>query len=210
MTKYALFAGGDLQFFTRDFDYFVGIDRGSFFLLENKLPLDLAIGDFDSVSEQEFSNIKKKAKKIITAPAEKDDTDTELALKTIFAMDASAEVTIFGAFGGRLDHLMSNIFLPSDPDLTPYMSQIVLRDSQNHIQYRQKGSHLIEQVEGMAYVSFMTDGQADLRIRHAKYDLSSQNFFKKKVYSSNEFIGQAIEVAVDSGYIVIIQSKDGR
>ena len=84
MTKVALFSGGDLTYFTRDFDYFVGIDKGSSFLLKNQLPLDLAIGDFDSVSAEEFKQIKAKAKKLVMAPAEKNDTDTELALKTIF------------------------------------------------------------------------------------------------------------------------------
>lgn len=34
MTKIALFAGGDLTYFEYDFDYFVGIDRGSLFLLK--------------------------------------------------------------------------------------------------------------------------------------------------------------------------------
>lgn len=33
MTKVALFSGGDLSYFTREFDYFVGIDSGSLFFI---------------------------------------------------------------------------------------------------------------------------------------------------------------------------------
>lgn len=71
MTKVALFSGGDLSYFTREFDYFVGIDSGSLFLLENGLPLNMAVGDFDSVSQEAFTDIKEKAELFITAHPEK-------------------------------------------------------------------------------------------------------------------------------------------
>lgn len=71
MSKVALFAGGDLSYISRDFDYFVGIDRGSLFLLENGLPLNMAVGDFDSVSQKAFTDIKEKAEIFITAHPEK-------------------------------------------------------------------------------------------------------------------------------------------
>lgn len=208
MTKVALFAGGDLSYYTTDFDYFVGIDRGSLFLLKNGLPLDIAVGDFDSVLSEEFSNIKEKAKKLVVADVEKNDTDTELALKTVFKEWPRAQVTIFGAFGGRIDHFLSNIFLPNDLELAPFMSAISLRDQQNYISFRPAGSHQIEKDLGMTYVAFMTDANADLEIKDAKYDLNSSNFFKKKIYSSNEFAGKSITVSARSGYIIIIQSKD--
>ena len=41
---------------------------------------------------------------------EKDDTDTELALKRAMAMGAG-EIVILGATGGRLDHMIGNIQL---------------------------------------------------------------------------------------------------
>ena len=208
MAKVALFAGGDLSYISRDFDYFVGIDRGSLFLLENGLPLNMAVGDFDSVSQETFTDIKEKAELLIIAHPEKDDTDTELALKEVFARFPEAEVTIFGAFGGRMDHLLSNIFLPSDPDIAPFMSQIALRDQQNMLTYRPEGRHLINQEEGMTYVAFMAEGEADLTIAGAKFELTQDHFFKKKIYSSNAFIHQPITVSLPSGYLIIIQSKD--
>ncbi|HEQ2437864.1 TPA: thiamine diphosphokinase [Streptococcus pyogenes] len=208
MSKVALFAGGDLSYISRDFDYFVGIDRGSLFLLENGLPLNMAVGDFDSVSQKAFTDIKEKAELFITAHPEKNDTDTELALKEVFARFPEAEVTIFGAFGGRMDHLLSNIFLPSDPGIAPFMAQIALRDQQNMITYRPAGQHLIHQEKGMTYVAFIAEGEADLTITGAKFELTQDNFFKKKIYSSNAFIHQPITVSLPSGYLIIIQSKD--
>lgn len=208
MTKVALFSGGDLSYFTREFDYFVGIDSGSLFLLENGLPLNMAVGDFDSVSQEAFTDIKEKAELLITANPEKNDTDTELALKEVFARFPEAEVTIFGAFGGRMDHLLSNIFLPSDPDIAPFMSQVTLRDQQNLLTYRPAGRHFIYQENGMTYVAFMAEGESDLTITGAKFELTQANFFKKKIYSSNAFTQQPIMVYLPSGYLIIIQSKD--
>lgn len=208
MTRIALFTGGDLEYFTTNFDCFVGIDRGCSFLLQNHLPLDLAVGDFDSVSEQELKKIKTAAKQFVTAPAEKEDTDTELALKTIFQQFDKAEVTIFGAFGGRLDHTLANIFLPSNPDLAPFMEYFRLRDRQNLVQFYPPGQHCVKQEAGMVYISFMADNDAPLTIQDAKYELSEKNFFQKKIYGSNEFIGKPICFSVSSGYAVVIQTKD--
>ncbi|MCC9857569.1 thiamine diphosphokinase, partial [Streptococcus agalactiae] len=194
MTKIALFAGGDLTYFEYDFDYFVGIDRGSLFLLKNGLSLDMAVGDFDSITEDELLYIKHYCSNIVSASAEKNDTDTELALKTIFKEFPEAQVTVFGAFGGRIDHMMSNIFLPSDTDLEPFMSQIRLKDEQNIVTYLPSGKNQVSRIEGMSYVSFMPESESTLQISGAKYELNKSNYFKKKMYSSNEFMTSPIEV----------------
>ena len=54
----------------------------------------------------------------------------ELALLTIFKNNPQAQVTIFGALGGRIDHMLANVFLPSNPKLAPYMRQIEIEDGQ--------------------------------------------------------------------------------
>ncbi|WP_271018563.1 thiamine diphosphokinase [Streptococcus agalactiae] len=208
MTKIALFAGGDFTYFEYDFDYFVGIDRGSLFLLKNGLSLDMAVGDFDSITEDELLYIKHYCSNIVSASAEKNDTDTELALKTIFKEFPEAQVTVFGAFGGRIDHMMSNIFLPSDTDLEPFMSQIRLKDEQNIVTYLPSGKNQVSRIEGMSYVSFMPEGESTLQISGAKYELNKSNYFKKKMYSSNEFMTSPIEVELKDGYLIIIYSKD--
>jgi len=178
MPKIALFVGGELEWFTTDFDYFVGVDRACLRLLELGLPIDLAVGDFDSVSRSELKMIQSAAKDCMIAPAEKDDTDTELALKIIFQLYPEAEVTIFGAFGGRIDHMLSNIFLVSDPELAPFMRRICLRDKQNKITYYPEGSHKVLPEPGMTYVSFLHEGDGELTILGAKYELfPEENLF---------------------------------
>ena len=114
-TKAAVFAGGERGHYRTDFDCFCRC--GSRFALgfRGKLPLALAVGDFDSVTEEERQVIQKRALRFVQAQPEKDDTDLELALLTIFEQNPQAEVTIFGALGGRIDHMLANVFLPSNP-----------------------------------------------------------------------------------------------
>jgi len=208
MPRIALFAGGDLTEFSRDFDFFVGVDRGSLFLLDQGVCPDLAIGDFDSVSDEELLRIKGKAKEVIQAQPEKDDTDLELAVLACFERCPDAYLTIFGAFGGRLDHALANIFLPSNDKIAPYMEQLMLVDSQNCIRYVPSGRHEIKPVEGMDYLAFLPTEDVALTIEGAKYPLNEMNFFFKKVYASNEFIDRPVFLSFDKGYTVVIYSKD--
>ena len=208
MIKIALFAGGTIDSFQMDFDLFIGVDRGSLFLIEQGICPDLAVGDFDSVSEKELALIYSQSKEVLQAQSEKDDTDLELAVKAVFARYPQAQLTIFGAFGGRLDHTLANIFLPSDPEITPYMQQIRLCSAQNELSYCPQGRHEIKPVAGMNYLAFMPVSNSQLTIEGAKYPLNESNYFFKKVYASNEFIDEPVFLECQSGYVIVIYSKD--
>ena len=208
MTKIALFAGGTIDSFQMDFDLFIGVDRGSLFLIEQGICPDLAVGDFDSVSEKELALIYSQSKEVLQAQPEKDDTDLELAVKAVFARYPQAQLTIFGAFGGRLDHTLANIFLPSNPEITPYMQQIRLCNAQNELRYCPQGRHEIKPVAGMNYLAFMPAYDGRLTIEGAKYPLNESNYFFKKVYASNEFIDEPVFLECQSGYVIVIYSKD--
>ena len=208
MDNIAILAGGDSTLLPRDHDVYVGVDGGCLKLLGQGLPLDMAVGDFDSVSETELNKIKAQAKQVVQSVPEKNDTDLELALKAVFKAHPDAVVFIYGAFGGRLDHFLSNIFLPTDPDLAPYMEQIQLVDEQNRLVFRPAGTHEIQPDPTMTYVGFMPVGEGRLEITGAKYPLHPENYFLKAMYGSNEFLDQAIQVSLDHGYLVIVYSKD--
>ena len=118
-TRVAVFAGGDRGHYRTDFDCYVGVDRGSLWVLEEKLPLALAVGDFDSVTVEEGQLIQERAQHFVQAQPEKDDTDLELALLTIFEKNPQAQVTIFGALGGVLIICWPMSFYPAIPNWHP-------------------------------------------------------------------------------------------
>ena len=84
MGNIAILAGGDSTLLPKDHDVYVGVDGGCLKLLEQGLPLDIAVGDFDSVSETDLRQIRTQAKQVIQSVPEKNDTDLELALKAAF------------------------------------------------------------------------------------------------------------------------------
>lgn len=208
MTKIALVAGGDLADFSDTFDLYVGVDRGSLALIKAGLPLYLAVGDFDSVTSRELITIKSAANECIELPREKDDTDLEFAIKTILQRYPQAQLTIYGALGGRLDHSLTNVFLPSHPDIHQFMRQISLEDRQNKVIYYPAGCHQVHKIPDYHYVAFLVEGRGRLTISDAKYNLNSQNFFERKLYASNEFLDKPMTVDLTSGYLVVIYSKD--
>ena len=209
-TKVAVFAGGDRGHYRTDFDSFVGVDLGGRRIIKKKLPLALAVGDFDSVTEEERQVIQKRAQHFVQARPEKDDTDLELALLTIFEQNPQAQVTIFGALGGRIDHMLANVFLPSNPKLGPYMRQIAIEDGQNLITYCPEGTSQLEPRSDYDYLAFMPVRDSQLTILGAKYELTEENFFFKKVYASNEYIDREVSVTCPDGYVVVLHSKDRR
>ncbi len=71
MIKIAVIAGGSFDCLPEPADLYVGVDAGSLRLLDHSLPLDWAIGDFDSVTSEELGQIREMAEQFLQAPAEK-------------------------------------------------------------------------------------------------------------------------------------------
>jgi len=68
------------------------------------------VGDFDSLDDETVGFFSRRGSRILRWAAEKDETDTELALREALAMNPEA-VWIFGALGGRLDHTLAGLSL---------------------------------------------------------------------------------------------------
>jgi thiamine pyrophosphokinase len=111
-----VFAGGELQpgeAVTRALasaDLIIAADRGALLALQyGRIPA-LIVGDFDSLplSIQELEDLDCA---IVRVAAEKDETDTELAIQSAIERGADA-ITLLGSLGGaRFDHTLANVFL---------------------------------------------------------------------------------------------------
>jgi thiamine pyrophosphokinase len=71
---------------------------------------DVIIGDMDSIEPAQLKSYSAQDVKIIKYSANKDFTDTELALDYALNLKPTA-IYIWGALGGRLDHTLANVFL---------------------------------------------------------------------------------------------------
>ena len=87
--------------------FVVGIDKGAYLATINNIELDLAVGDFDSVTLEELKTIN--AKKIIKLNPIKDETDTLYALRLCKNFD---KLYLLGGISGkRIEHFVSNLML---------------------------------------------------------------------------------------------------
>ncbi|GCF95801.1 thiamine pyrophosphokinase [Enterococcus florum] len=208
-----LVAGGDPAYWpsfdSADYDRFVGIDRGNLFLLERGITPDIAVGDFDSLSEKERVLVFEQAGDVSRSPAEKDDTDTQLALEKTFRHYPDGRITIIGATGGRLDHLLANIWLPLEPRFYSRMKQIVLKDNTNTVSYLSKGVHQVKKEKGMTYLGYCClTPVSGLTLKQVKYPLENVEIRYPTSLASNEFLTEQAEISFTNGVIAVIQSKD--
>ncbi|AZP93823.1 thiamine diphosphokinase [Enterococcus mundtii] len=193
----------------QSFDRYVGIDRGALYLLEKGYSLDLAIGDFDSLSSSEYQRVSAKAVEVQQAPAEKDDTDTQLGLVKTFEHFPEASVTLIGATGGRLDHLLANLWLALEPRFQPFIRQIQIQDKQNVITYYLPGAYEIKKIPEMKYLAYCClTPVSQLTLSDSKYQLSNEEVSRPTSYASNEFVTDKASFSFSEGIISVIQSKD--
>ena len=86
-----------------------GVDRA----LALGLHVDVAIGDFDSVTAAGLAAVEAPGARIERHPTAKDATDLELALDAALAL-APSRILVIGSSGGRLDHLLGSLLLLGD------------------------------------------------------------------------------------------------
>lgn len=90
-------------------DLVVAVDSGFDYLWEHGFDFDYVVGDMDS-TRYGHAIAELPEEKVILAPTEKDETDTELGLH--FLKERNIEtVVMIGGGGGRLDHLLGIVAL---------------------------------------------------------------------------------------------------
>lgn len=206
-----IFAGGNidpvfLQQIRND-DMIIGADRGALFLVEHGISPDISVGDFDSVNAEEMERIKSHSKELMTCDAvDKDLTDTELAIDLAIEKNAS-EIVMIGVVGSRLDHTLSNIQMM----LRGMQHQItsVIWDTNNYITLTGTGCEIIDR--GYTYVSLipLTPEVTGIQLEGFMYPLEKATLkMGQSLGVSNRLTGERGTVRIDSGLLLIIQSKD--
>ncbi len=91
----------------------VAADAGLDHALAAGLAVAVAVGDMDSVSPEALEAAERAGTRIERHPADKDQTDLELALE--LAARLADRVIVIAAAGGRLDHLIGNLAVLASP-----------------------------------------------------------------------------------------------
>jgi thiamine pyrophosphokinase len=98
------------------FAFVVAADGGARHAAAFGLPVDIVVGDFDSLPSTDRSRLSQSGAAFVQRPVAKDETDLELALMESVRIGATAAV-VLGAVGGRLDMTLANVCLLLHPGL---------------------------------------------------------------------------------------------
>lgn len=194
---------------SHDFDYIIAVDHGmEAFLSINEYP-NLIVGDFDSAKEKSIAYFRQFPYiEIMQYPSEKDETDTELAVR-IAIEKGSNQITILGATGTRLDHTLGGIHL-----LGYAMERnvdCVIIDEHNRIRMTKTPVEIIKNEQYGRYVSLLPFSPVVTKVttRGMKYPLKKEDlscFLARGV--SNEIVGDVAKIEFDTGVLLVIESKD--
>lgn len=107
-------AGGQVDYrvssYISEAEILIAADGGAAPLLDLGLTPQAVVGDFDSLSPDAVSQLAECGSEMIRVKREKDETDTELAVR--YALERGADsFTFLGALGGRIDHTLANLIL---------------------------------------------------------------------------------------------------
>ena len=191
------------------YDLIVAVDGGlSAANLLNVYP-DMIIGDFDTVERDLLDSYAKS--KIIRLKPEKDDTDTQYAIKWLIESKAT-DIDIIGAVGTRMDHTLANIYMLQLA--FDHKVNAVIYDKFNKI-YIIEGKTILRRDDAYGkYISFMqlTPVVKDVTLTGFKYNVSHYDFCMSNDYrmgASNEFVCEEATVDIGQGRFVVIEvSKD--
>lgn len=187
----------------------IGGDRGTLRLLELGISPVVAIGDFDSLSASEYERVQQNVTDIRKAIPEKDETDTELAITVAFHDYHATHLDVYGATGGRLDHLLANLWLVLKPRYRQYADRIRFIDRQNTVTFYLPGQYEIHKEPDKKYLAFVPlEAVGDLTLPDEKYHLDHEDVPYPLSYASNEFVGSLGHFSFTSGMLAVIQSKD--
>lgn len=189
----------------------VAADKGMEWFMRNpEITPDLAVGDFDSLSEEGKAYMRSLSDlEIIRLCPEKDDSDTQSAVNHIIEKGAR-DILIFGATGTRLDHVLANLGLLSMGKEKGV--HISIADQWNYITLAESGTVLKRDSQFGKYVSFFTvGGDVDgLTLKGFKYPLNKYHLTvaDSGLTVSNEIAEETAEITYDSGQLLMIMSRD--
>lgn len=214
MKTIAIVAGGpvdyypDLMMYHQKDTVWIGVDRGVYHLLQLGITPKVAFGDFDSLSDTERIEALKQVEIVYPYPKEKDATDLELAIDWALQKQP-ANIFVFGATGGRLDHGLMNVQLLIKS--VQMKVEMWLIDKQNKLTLKEPGCYDVKQTKNYHYLSFLPFSSMveQLTIAGVKYPLQNETLaLGSSLCVSNEIVANKATFSFTDGLLLILQSKD--
>jgi thiamine pyrophosphokinase len=167
------------------------------------LRVDVAVGDFDSVSAEALHRAEAQGAVLERHPAAKDATDLELALDAAVRRGAE-RIVVLGGHGGRVDHLLANAALLTAPAYAG--SEVVAHMGGATLTVVRRAATL-RGIHGEIVSLLAVDGPAvGVRTQGLLYPLDHEDLLPGATRGvSNELVADPAQVTVERGVLLVVQ-----
>ncbi|MFC7363739.1 MULTISPECIES: thiamine diphosphokinase [Bhargavaea] len=189
---------------------FIGADRGALRLVRLGIRPVLSVGDFDSVTEDEFKEISAVSDRVVRVGEEKDETDTELALAGAACLEPGT-VTLTGVTGGRLDHAQSAMHAVYRLQERHPEIRFRIVDPNNELYFLRPGRHVLRDGGEYRYISFFSFGGPvkGMTLRGFRYEADNAEILPgTTLFTSNEAGVGECTISFETGICLVVRSID--
>jgi thiamine pyrophosphokinase len=183
----------------------IAADSGAILALHYGCTPAFVVGDFDSLTTP-LSIWQALGSTIIPVAAEKDETDTELALDVAIQQGAD-RITLLGGLGGaRFEHTIANVLLLASFETPPI--RIVDGPSICWLLRGPASTQITGQPGDLLSLFPFTADATGIYTKHLSYPLKDGTLhFGKARGISNILIGEEAEVSLEQGMLLVIYTN---
>jgi thiamine pyrophosphokinase len=183
----------------------VAADSGLHHAQALDIPVDVVVGDFDSVDPARLDAAVAAGATVERHPADKDFTDLELALLVALRLGAT-EVLVVGAGGGRLDHFLANLLLLASDEFAS-MRVVALIGNERITVVR--GERELRGAPGSLLTLLPVGGPArGVRTKGLRFPLAHEDLPAGTSRGvSNELVEPVATVDLDAGVLFAVQAE---
>jgi thiamine pyrophosphokinase len=170
------------------------------------VPVDLLIGDMDSVGAAELQAFERGGGEVRRFPEDKDATDLDLAVEAAVVAGV-ARVVVVGGAGGRFDHLMGNALVLASPRYAAVEIDGVFGGTLLHVVHHRR--QLLGAPEETISLFAIGGPAHGVRTDGLRWSLEGADLQPgSSLGISNRFLGEQATIEVADGIVLAVRPGD--
>ena len=187
-------------------DLVIAADAGYLTAQKMGITPDVLLGDFDTLGVENIPD----GIECLRVPAEKNDTDTQLAVQVAIERGAK-EIVIVGGLSGRLDHTLSTLAILEDLwERKNDRIYATLTDGKNRVRFLRNSGTILPRSQYRYFSLIAVDPLVKgITLEGCKYPLKNGRISRRHQWAvSNEITGNCTLIEIRRGGVWVIESMD--
>ena len=187
-------------------DLVIAADAGYLTAQKMGITPDVLLGDFDTLGVENIPD----GIECLRVPAEKNDTDTQLAVQVAIERGAK-EIVIVGGLSGRLDHTLSTLAILEDLwERKNDRIYATLTDGKNRVRFLRNSGTILPRSQYRYFSLIAADELVKgVTLEGCKYPLKNGRISRRHQWAvSNEITGNCTLIEIRRGGVWVIESMD--